>query len=246
MLKLLIIFLVSASTFLKAEILSVHCPLGCPDNPIKNDLIFGHLYAMSNNPETKFADWVAYEVNPVHYGTSPGRNWKPSPLLDEIETLEEDDYKDAHRVIGADKGHLAPLAAFAGSRYWPELNHLGNITPQYSGLNQGAWKALEDAIRDASTYEKPLFIITGTLYEKEMPKLPRADELHKIPSGYFKIVYTERSDAVAFVMNQDLDRKADYCNSYTTIENVQKRVGFSIKSFIDSTKLLNQLGCFRQ
>ena len=44
----------------KADILSVHCPLGCPSNPIGNDLIFGHVYALSNDPDTKFADWAAF------------------------------------------------------------------------------------------------------------------------------------------------------------------------------------------
>lgn len=243
--KVLTIFLLCSSTLANAEVLSVHCPIGCPGNPEKNDLLFGHLYAMSNNPETKFADWVAYEVNPVHYGTSPGRDWKPSPLFDESETLEEDDYKDAHKLIGADKGHLAPLAAFAGSRYWPELNHLGNITPQYSDLNQGAWKDLEDAVRDLATYEKPLFVITGTLYDREMPKLPRADEEHKIPSGYFKIVYTERGEGVAFVMNQELGRKADFCSQERPLKDAANLVSYSIPQLKQSKSLLKALGCKR-
>lgn len=51
-----------------ADILSVHCPLGCPLNPEGNDLVFGHVYALSNNGDTKFADWVAYEVDVTNFG----------------------------------------------------------------------------------------------------------------------------------------------------------------------------------
>lgn len=80
-----------------ATILSVHCPLGCPESPTDNDLIFNHIYALSNNPVTKFADWVAYEVNPVNYGVTPGRDWNNEPLLDASETLEEADYKGANK-----------------------------------------------------------------------------------------------------------------------------------------------------
>jgi DNA/RNA endonuclease G (NUC1) len=77
------------STTINASILSVHCPYGCPENPDGYDLVFNHIYALSNNPNTKFADWVAYEVNPVNYGHTPGRDWGKEPLLDENEILEK-------------------------------------------------------------------------------------------------------------------------------------------------------------
>ncbi|MEH6578605.1 MAG: hypothetical protein V7731_16205 [Amphritea sp.] len=56
------------STTATADILSAHCPAGCPTSPAGNDLVFGHVYALSNNPDTKFADWVAYEDHQVPSG----------------------------------------------------------------------------------------------------------------------------------------------------------------------------------
>ena len=117
-----------------ADILSLHCPVGCPSNPTENDLVFSHLYALSNNPETKFADWVSYEVDVLNFGDTPGRKWKAAPLLEKNKTLEPSDYKKVSD-ISSDRGHQAPLA---GSRYWCELNYLSNITPQNKYLNQGA------------------------------------------------------------------------------------------------------------
>ncbi len=133
--RFVLVLLFSVSIQSTADVLSVHCPLGCPSNPVNNDLVFKHLYELSNNPATKLADWVAYEVDTVNFGASPGRNWGADPLLAEDETLEPADYKGASGALDIDRGHQAPLASFAGSRYWPELNNLSNITPQNKALN---------------------------------------------------------------------------------------------------------------
>ncbi len=90
---LLIVFFLIAFP-LKAEVLSVHCPLGCPTNSTANDLIFNHVNTLFNNSTTKFADWVVCEVDVLNFGDSAGRNWKVDPLLDDEETLEKDDYDD--------------------------------------------------------------------------------------------------------------------------------------------------------
>ena len=175
--KLILLSLIVYSTIANAEIRSVHCPLGCPDlDIINNDVVFNHTYVLSNNPNTKFADWVAYEVNVLNFGDSPGRNWGNDPLIDDDESLEEADYKGAFKQLKTDRGHQAPLASFAGHKYWAELNYLSNITPQKSALNQDSWVDLESAIRDAVGFRKSLYVITGTLYLGDEQPLPHADE----------------------------------------------------------------------
>lgn len=227
-----------------AEILSVHCPLGCPSNPDGNSLLFGHLYALSNNKDTKFADWVAYEVNVSNFGTSPGRKWSTDPLLKEPQTLEPNDYKSASTsALEADRGHQAPLASFAGSKYWPELNYLSNITPQDKDLNQGPWKNLEEAVRNAVSYRKPLFVITGPLYTSEMPSLPKADESHKVPSGYFKVIYEASGKYSAFVMEQASKRNDQYCQKKTSLDTIQKQIHFHLPKLDADKSIYTRLGC---
>lgn len=242
---LLIAILLVATKPLFADILSVHCPLGCPTNPTDNDLIFGHVYALSNNPETKFADWVAYEVNVSNFGDSPGRNWKAEPLLAENETLEKGDYTGAHDSdLEADRGHQAPLASFAGSHYWSELNHLSNITPQDKDLNQGPWKELEDAVRSAVEFRDPLFVITGPLFENTMLQLPNADEPHKVPSGYFKVVYDLNGNASGFIMKQSSSRSDDYCTKLKTVAQIQAKIAFALPALNNNSSAMKQrLGC---
>lgn len=228
----------------KAEILSVHCPLGCPENPAGNDLVFGHIYSLSNNPTTKFADWVAYKVDVVNFGPSHMRVRTKESLLDKSETLEKEDYKGAiSSELKADPGHQAPLASFTGSRHWPELNHLSNITPQHKDLNQGAWVKLENAVRKAVSYRKSLYVITGTLYNSHMGQLPNADETHKIPSAYFKIIYDKKGAAQAFLMEQTTSRDTHYCNKSVSLAFLNNKVNFELPKLEDSNVISNRLGC---
>jgi len=230
---------------LHADVLSVHCPNGCPENPVDNDLVFAHLYALSNNPETKFADWVAYEVNPTNFGATPGRVWINDPLLNSDSTLEKADYKGANKsLLQADRGHQAPLASFAGSRYWSELNYLSNITPQHKDLNQGPWKNLEEAVRKAATYRKSLFVITGPIFNNEMPTLPDADESHQVPAGYFKMIYDMAGNSSSFIMSQSTQRKANFCDKRASADQMQAQLKFSLPSLKDNDVIVKRLGCF--
>lgn len=242
--KIISISLVAFCFSSSAEIRSVHCPLGCPSLYIeKNDVVFNHTYALSNNPTTKFADWVAYEVNVLNFGVSPGRAWGNDSLIDDDESLEEPDYKNAFKELKTDRGHLAPLASFAGNKNWNELNYLSNITPQKSALNQGSWVELESAIRDAVSFRNPLYVITGTLYLENEKPLPKADESHKVPSAYFKVIYDLNGHSASFIFDQELPRKAKYCQQHISNKKMNKSIPYSMPSFTDSTLILKQLGC---
>lgn len=241
-----VLFLVcmAISSSSTAVIYSVHCPLGCPSNPLGNELIFNHLYGLSNNATTKFADWVAYEVDITNFGVSPGRDWTSDPLINPDNTLEEEDYKGANSSsLQADRGHQAPLATFAGSRYWYELNYLSNITPQDRDLNQGPWKDLEDAERSAVDFRKNLYVITGPLFSKTMLPMPNADESHVVPSAYFKVVYKKDGNAAFFIMDQSTHRNDNFCSKTVSLEILKASITFSLPALKKSNELLNQLGC---
>jgi endonuclease G len=236
------LFIICFSTI--AEIRSVHCPIGCPSLEIINsDVVFNHTYALSNNAETKFADWVAYEVDVLNFGDSPGRNWGNDPLVDDNESLEEPDYKGAFKQLKTDRGHQAPLASFAGHQNWSELNYLSNITPQKSALNQGSWVQLESAIRGAVSFRNSLFVITGTLYSKDEKPLPQADETHKIPSAYYKVVYDIQGNSASFMFDQDLPRSAKYCEQIISNKDLYAKISYSMPNFSDANEILKRLGC---
>ncbi len=208
-----------------------HFIYGCPTGtPSTNNLIIRDIYALSSNDETKFADWVAYRLDKetVTGDVKTKRNWKPDPLLNDSETLEPADYKDAYRVLNTDRGHQAPLASFKGTDSWKETNYLSNITPQKATLNRGVWKKIENKVRKLVKTGKTVYVMTGTLYERVMPPLPKADEPHKVPSGYWKIIIVKGDsinslNAASFIFDQDTPRGDKVINHLCTINEIEKR-----------------------
>ncbi len=186
--SVVLVLLISSGSTSKApyqpEIHCKHFLYGYPTGtPATNDLIIRDCYALSSNDSTKFADWVAYRLNSetifvpatITKEVRLERVWKADPWLDPDETLEPTDYKGAHAALKTDRGHQAPLASFKGTGCWAETNFLSNITPQKSALNQGPWRILEDKVRDLAA-KQTVYVITGPLYEREMKRLPGADE----------------------------------------------------------------------
>jgi endonuclease G, mitochondrial len=215
--------------------------------PLSNDLVIRGIYALSNNAQTKLADWVAYRLTPgeIAGDARSEREWRADPWLEDAETLEPADYEGASKALQVDRGHQAPLASFKGTTEWEETNYLSNITPQRDDLNQGAWLQLENAERELVAQTGEVFVYTGPLYEKPMPPLPQADEPHTVPSGYWKVVLVREPDAdlpvqaAAFIFEQDTPRprdeqqvnKADYFLKYSVnIDEVEQRSGLDLLS----------------
>ncbi len=211
------------------DIISKHCIGRCPAGAETNQVIMREIYTLSNNAKTKFADWVCYKVTPQTIGKSKTRRWKADPALEEPQTLEPSDYKAAHKTIQTDRGHQAPLASFAGTNYWKDTNYLSNITPQKSALNQGSWVKLEHTVRKLARQYGAVWVMTGPLYTKEMPKLPGADEPHVVPSGYWKIVIVKTGKKetpyqhAAFVFPQSAARKDSVCQYKTNILEIETK-----------------------
>lgn len=209
------------------SLVTEHCMGACPRGAgtLANQVIVRPAYTLSNNPVTKFADWIAYAVRAENFGPSRSRTWRADPDLPESATLEPEDYRDAAATLKTDRGHQVPLASVAGMASWETANFLSNITPQAADLNQGPWVRLETAVRAlARSTGGTVHVVTGLLYERPMPSLPRADEPHVVPSGYFKIVAIGRGrSVVAFVMDQALDRSADFCATRVGMYEVEAR-----------------------
>ena len=256
--------LVLAASFLPAKAVELHtdlCLYGCPAGAAQtNDVVVRPIYVLSSNDSTKFADWVAYRVTKNTIGRTKSRQWKADPALAESETLEPSDYRGANSALGTDRGHQVPLASFTGTPHWKTTNLLSNITPQRSTLNQGPWRELEEAVRDLSNRrrEDGVFVMTGPLYERQMPSMPGADEKHRVPSGYWKVVAVEDggyTKVAAFVFDQETGRGASHCEDkhLTTVRAIEIRTGLDFFHGLASerqdaiemgvSKLLAELGC---
>ena len=223
------------STFSLADNCAYDCPTGATGEEIERSI-----YTLSNNANTKFADWVAYNVTSETIdGPTRSRYWKADPDLDAADTLEPDDYTDANAILSTDRGHQVPLASFSNTDDWAMLNYLSNITPQSSTLNQGPWVDLESAVRSMVSAGQDVYVVSGPLYEWTFGELPEADETHTIPSGYFKIVITDVDgwvEASAFIMEQTAARADDFCTTEVTVDEVESRSGLDIMPSLASYK----------
>ena len=238
------------------------CLYGCPEHTHASEekglLIHREIYVMRNNAQTKFADWVAYRVTKETIGKSHTRKWKSDPDLSASATLEAPDYKGAHAALHTDRGHQVPLASFSGTSQWRELNYLSNITPQSSPLNQQLWNRLEGKVRKLAREPdvEAVFVVTGLLFEKEMPELPQADEEHEIPSGYFKIVALKKKQILqlaGFIVTQETSGRESHCDHRARVSEIEERSGLDFfmdlpdaaEEKIESQpgKLYSRLGC---
>lgn len=216
----------------------IHCrhfyygyPTGTPQS---NDMIIREIYGLSSNDDTKMADWVAYYLDKESFSrrVKTKRKWQADPWLDDSERLEPEDFRGAYQQIHTDKGHQAPLASFRSTGHWQDTNYMTNITAQKSELNQGPWRLLEEAVRDLAARNDGIYVFTGPLYEREMEKLPQADEPATVPSGYWKIIILPNAEpdqirTAAFIFDQNTKRKAYYLDEQfiVSIDEIEKRSG---------------------
>ncbi|PKL86649.1 MAG: DNA/RNA non-specific endonuclease [Ignavibacteriae bacterium HGW-Ignavibacteriae-1] len=227
----------------QSQYYEIHCkhfiygyPVG---SSITNDLIIRDSYALSSNDSTKFADWVCYYLDSATMSgnVSTSRVWKADPWLDDDETLEPDDYKGANAALKTDRGHQAPLANFKGNRDWHTTNYLSNITPQNSKLNQGVWKNLEELERRIVADFKEIYVMTGPLYERYMPRLPYADEQHIIPSGYWKIITSFDSKnnllVAAFIFDQTNNLSQNLADHCVSVREIEARSGLDFYNLLE-------------
>ena len=105
-----------------------------------------------------------------------------------------------------------------------------DITPQKKDLNRGPWKNLEGKVRDLVKKGNTVWVLTGPLYERTMPKLPEDNEPHTVPSGYWKIVFMRdgaSSSVAAFIMDQDTPRSSPLLDHVVKVKDVQTRSGLN-------------------
>ena len=82
-----------------------------------------------------------------------------------------------------------------------------------------------------------VYVMTGPVYLRDMPPLPKVDEPHKVPSGYWKIVSIQDGESLkvaSFFFDQETQRKELYCDHLTMIADIESKTG--LKFFRELTR----------
>jgi len=179
---ILSINLLGSDLFLKQFFNDQQC-----DQILRNDGFFKTCYSYKN----KGARYVSYTL----YGSKVNlKNIKKRPRFYQdinIPKKYRSTYNDyTHNTFKADRGHLAPDAAFDWSRKsLHSVYTLSNIIPQHYSLNRGAhsWKGLEKYGRVLATKLGSINVLNGVVYKKYSKKIGR-DKI-SVPNAFWKMYY---------------------------------------------------------
>jgi DNA/RNA endonuclease G (NUC1) len=143
------------------------------DSDSSDDIIVRRAqYTTSYSPLRNSPNWVAYEIDPTHFGAEDRCDcFTMDPELpSSLPRITTDDYTGAGAIAGygIDRGHLAR----SFDRTSASLDNattflLSNIMPQASDQNQGPWAALENDLGDfVRTQDKEVYVIAGVAGNK--------------------------------------------------------------------------------
>ena len=231
--KFLTLCLLFVSSFALANPIDTKCPQhviwGAPivvDG--NNQYLCKSGYAIEYSYTNKVADYVVETITAQHIAVkNAGRkdDFREDPEVPAQFRATLSDYTGA----GLDRGHMAPAANFVyDAKVMSESFYLTNMMPQAPGNNRGIWKYLEEYTRVWANKYGQVYVITGTLFDKES-KVMGANKV-KVPSFVYKIVIEPKSGkTIAFMFpNEKLDPKT--INDYTLpVAELEKytRINFS-------------------
>lgn len=91
-----------------------------------------------------------------------------------------------------------------------------------------------------------MYVYTGPLFERLMAPLPAGPALHRVPSGYWKVVALQDGRMAAFVFDQATARRTDPCDERTSLERVVLRSRLQLFPMADALTFRSldaELGC---
>lgn len=200
-------------------------------------------YSMLFDRTRKCALWVAYKHNKTEYADkNVGRNddgWSSfDPALDHSWQANLSSSYRAAAGLSYDRGHqVASEDRQTTVDQNKQTFYYSNMTPQYSILNQQAWRtSVEARIQAAATVTRAnqeLYVVTGPLFEGTVNYTKDASGADcALPTGYYKCVIMctynssgeiTAANGCAFIVETNSENTAA---TVTSIDYVESKTGF--------------------
>lgn len=188
-------------------------------------------YTFLYKPSCKVSQWVAYKLTLSDMSGDTDRSdaFRPDPRLEIYGWASAVDAD--YRGSGYDRGHLLPSADRTCSEAANRATFLySNMAPQLPKLNRGAWKTLEEKLRELAKDYDTLYIVVGTVLDG---RLRTIGEGVTVPELFFKAVALRRADnfeEVAYVMPNDskLLGGKKYGDFEVTVDSVERLTGLDL------------------
>lgn len=186
------------------------------------------------------AEWVAYEINKSELVKAASRtdNFRSDPAISTGSATPAD-----YKSTGYDRGHLAPAADMSFSaEAMSESFYMSNMSPQVPGLNRGAWKDLEAAVRDWAEIHDSIYIVTGPILEKD--SYPTIGNNVAVPEYYYKVLFAPNNingsaQMIGFLFPNEKTSE-DHFAYAVSVDEIEKRTDLDFFSQLDDA-VENQL-----
>ena len=206
----------------KLNLINVEIPARITD---RTERIITHKgYTVSYNADWKIPNWVAYELTDVEVAGEEPRSKKfvPDPMVPKYESAITEDYKNS----GWDRGHMAPAADMKWHpQAMKESFYLSNICPQNHNLNGGAWKDLEEQVRDLAAQKGKIYVVCGPIVSEDYQTIGANKVV--IPSAFFKVLLQEENGniyTIGFIYENVAGRRP--MSTYArTVDEVEELTG---------------------
>jgi endonuclease G len=91
-----------------------------------------------------------------------------------------------------------------------------------------------------------VYVYTGPLFERLMKPLPRASPVHRVPSGYWKVIALGNGRMAGFIFDQMTRRRSNHCDFRAPLLEIELRARLDLFPMADDstfTDLDAELGC---
>ncbi len=172
-----------------------------PDTVEGHQIVTYTQFTLSYNEEHEQADWVAYELTKQEVESSQPRC---NCFKTDKSITTGSANKKEYASTGFDLGHLCPAA---DNNMSAEANResflMSNISPQLPGFNRGAWKKLEELVRDFAVKYDTLYVVTGPVFLNNLGSIGK-DSI-TIPGYFYKVLLRKEGNkfySMAIMMPQ--------------------------------------------
>ncbi len=161
------------------------------------EVVAHNFYTLSYSEPHEQAEWVYYTITPSSLSGTASRsdNFREDPRVSTGSATLED-----YRGSGYDRGHMCPAASMSRSTLaMSESFFMSNMSPQAPSFNRGAWKQLEERVRELALRDSVLHVVTGPIFTSPIGSIGSNNVT--VPRHYYKVLYSEKKgEMVAFVM----------------------------------------------
>lgn len=187
------------------------------------EIIKHEFFALSYVEEHEQAEWVAYELtkeNILVPNVKRTNNFRPDPKVRKASASDRD-----YRGSGYSRGHLAPAGDMAFSEEaMSQSFFMSNMSPQIINFNGGAWRELEECVRDWAYEFGRVYVVTGPVLTRGIREQIGGNEV-SVPDEYYKVILDLEEPeikAIGFLMPNEISTKRleEYAVSIDEIEAI--------------------------